>query len=63
MVLGAEAAPLYRGLAAATGQAPRWNFHKYLIGRDGKVVASLPSQVEPLDKKLTSQIEALLGNP
>ena len=60
-VVGDQATPLYRDLAAASGQPPKWNFHKYLIGRDGKVVAAFPSQVEPLDARLTRQIESLLG--
>jgi glutathione peroxidase len=60
-VKGSAANPLFAALTKDTGQAPKWNFHKYLIGRDGKVVASFPSQVEPLDKKLTGQIESLLA--
>ena len=60
-VKGNDANALFAALTKGTGQAPRWNFHKYLIGRDGKVVASFPSEVEPLDKRLTGQIEALLG--
>ena len=62
-VKGSGANPLFAALARDSGQAPRWNFHKYLLGRDGKVVGSFPSQVEPLDSKLTGQIEAQLGNP
>ncbi len=60
-VKGSAANPLFAALTKDTGQAPKWNFHKYLIGRDGKVVASFPSQVEPLDKKLTGPIESLLA--
>jgi glutathione peroxidase len=60
-VKGSAANPLFAALTKDTGQAPKWNFHKYLIGRDGKVIASFPSQVEPLDKKLTGQIESLLA--
>lgn len=60
-VKGAAANPLFAALARDSGQPPRWNFHKYLIGRDGKVVAAFPSQVEPLDTRLTRQIETLLG--
>jgi len=60
-VKGDSANPLFAALTRDTGQAPRWNFHKYLIDRQGKVVASFPSQVEPLDKRLTSQIESLLS--
>jgi glutathione peroxidase len=48
-VVGASADPFYQYLARATGEAPRWNFHKYLLDRDGRVVASLPSQVGPND--------------
>jgi glutathione peroxidase len=60
-VKGPAANPLFAALARDSGQPPRWNFHKYLVDRQGKVVASFPSQVEPLDKRLTSQIEALLA--
>jgi glutathione peroxidase len=60
-VKGDAANPLFAELARDSGQAPRWNFHKYLIDRQGKVVASFPSQVEPLDKRLIGQIEALLS--
>ena len=60
-VKGAAANPLFAALTKASGQAPRWNFHKYLIDRDGKWVASYPSQVEPLDPGLTRRIEELLG--
>ena len=63
VVKGGNANALFSALTKDTGQAPRWNFHKYLISRDGKVVASFPSQVDPLDRKLTGQIEALLGTP
>src|SRR5438105_7303233 len=51
---------LYTDLAKATGKAPRWNFHKYLIGRNGKDVVSFSTQVEPDDAKLVSTIERLL---
>ena len=60
-VVGANAHPLYRDLAAQTGKAPRWNFHKYLIDRAGQPVASFESKLEPSDPKLTGQIEKVLG--
>lgn len=60
-VVGQTAHPLYAALARASGQAPQWNFHKYLVDRDGKVVASFPSAVEPLDRRLTGRIEQLLA--
>ena len=55
--------PLYAELAQATGQAPRWNFHKYVVGRDGTPVASFVSDVEPDARELTSLIERLLAAP
>jgi hypothetical protein len=36
-VAGAQASPFFLELAAQSGQAPRWNFYKYLIGRDGRL--------------------------
>ena len=59
-VRGASADPFYRHLAKVTGEQPRWNFHKYVLDRDGRVVASFPSQVTPEDKRLVSLIESLL---
>jgi glutathione peroxidase len=61
-VVGANANPLFRELAAKTGKPPRWNFHKYLIDRTGQPVAAFESAVEPDDARLISQIEELLGN-
>ncbi|HET9025504.1 MAG TPA: glutathione peroxidase [Burkholderiaceae bacterium] len=60
-VRGDKANPLFAALASATGQPPKWNFHKYLIDRQGRVVQSFPSRVEPLDARLTKEIEAALG--
>ncbi|MGZ8253554.1 MAG: glutathione peroxidase [Burkholderiaceae bacterium] len=60
-VRGPQANPFFSALATATGQAPKWNFHKYLIDRQGRVVKSFPSQVEPMDARLTREIEAALG--
>lgn len=58
-VSGASANPLFAALAKQAG-APRWNFHKYLIGRDGRVVAAFGSSVDPLDAALRRAIEAQL---
>ena len=57
-----RANPLYQELAKASGQAPRWNFHKYLVDRSGRQVQSFATQVEPKDPKLISAIERLLAN-
>ncbi|MGB5607378.1 MAG: glutathione peroxidase [Gammaproteobacteria bacterium] len=59
-VKGESADPFYRHLARITGEKPRWNFHKYLLDRNGRVVASLPSQVSPEDEQLVQMIEDLL---
>jgi glutathione peroxidase len=55
-----RANPLYQQLIKVTGQAPRWNFHKYLVDRGGSRVQSFGSAVEPDDKKLIGEIERLL---
>lgn len=63
-VTGADAHPLYKQLAGATGGAggePQWNFTKYLVGRDGKVVAKFDSKVKPDDAALTAKIDELLA--
>ena len=59
-VKGPQANPLHAQLIKATGQEPKWNFTKYLIGRDGKVLDYFPSKVTPEDPKLTGKIEAAL---
>lgn len=62
-VKGDEATPLYRDLAKATGEAPSWNFHKYLIGRDGQVLASFGTRTKPDDKAVIDAIERALKAP
>jgi glutathione peroxidase len=56
VVSGPGKNPLYVALEKATGKAAKWNFHKYLIDRSGKVVASFPSNVEPEDPKLVAAV-------
>ena len=55
-----SAEPLFQALAAEAGQFPRWNFHKYLLNRQGEVVGSFGSSIAPNNAELVSQIEALL---
>ena len=62
-VKGAEASPLYRQLAQQSGTAPRWNFHKYLLGRDGKLVDQYSSLTTPDNKGLVRAIEQQLALP
>ena len=50
----------YGELTKASGQAPQWNFHKYLIDRGGRRVQSFASAVEPDNPKLIAAIEQLL---
>jgi glutathione peroxidase len=58
-----NAEPLFQTLARLSGEYPRWNFHKYLIGRDGKLVGSFSSHVTPQSGELLRAIEAQLGDP
>ena len=55
-----RAHPFFDRLATEGGGHPRWNFHKYLIDRDGHVVASWRSSVKPGDPELVDAIEARL---
>ena len=59
-VRGAGASPLFRQLAAATGETPRWNFHKYLIAPDGKTVYSFDTRVEPDAPELMQKLRPML---
>jgi glutathione peroxidase len=52
--------PLYEYLASQTGVYPKWNFYKYLIDRDGKVVDYYSSITGPESKKMVRAIEGLL---
>lgn len=53
--------PLYAALASRTGQAPKWNFHKYVVSRRGDVVLSRDSELDPLDPAFLKDIEKLLN--
>lgn len=59
-ITGNAAHPFYRELAEQSGQAPGWNFHKYLLDREGKVVGSFPSKVSPEDPEFIKAIELAL---
>lgn len=62
VVSGPQANPLYRELARRTGQAPQWNFHKYLISRDGTRVTSYPSAVEPNNPAFMRDLMKILSD-
>jgi glutathione peroxidase len=60
-VKGDAAHPFYRQLADVSGTYPTWNFHKYLIGRDGEYVAEFSPRTKPYDDRVVGAIEAALG--
>ena len=60
-VRGADANPLFKQLAAQGGRAPLWNFHKYLVSRDGKVVDNYSSLTRPDDPALVRTLERELA--
>jgi len=60
-VSGTAASPLYRSLAERTGEAPKWNFHKYVLDRKGEPVGSFNSKVTPDDPKLVQAVEKALA--
>ena len=60
VVKGPQANALFASLAQATGQAPAWNFHKYLVDRQGQPVAAYGSRVSPGDAALRAAIEKAL---
>jgi glutathione peroxidase len=57
---GADKSPVYQFLTAREGE-PAWNFHKYLVGKDGQVIQAFPSKVKPDDPALLAAIEAALA--
>lgn len=62
-VIGADAHPLYRWIASELGEgaAPKWNFHKYLIGPDGALAGAWPSKVAPRSPEIAKAIDEALG--
>ena len=56
-----NAAPFYVALAESAGTYPTWNFHKYLIGRDGELIADFSPRTKPYDEKLVAAIEQALS--
>jgi glutathione peroxidase len=51
--------PVYAFLTASNGE-PKWNFHKYLVGKDGQVIHNFPSKVTPDSPELKAAIDAAL---
>ena len=61
-VRGPNAHPLYKWATGVLGQeqAPRWNFHKYLVGRDGQLVSAFATRIRPDDIELVRMLEKTL---
>ena len=63
VVRGAEAHPFYKWAANARPKdVPHWNFHKYLIGRDGYIAEVFPETVEPLDTRVKTAVARALAD-
>ena len=61
VVVGQDSNPLYAALTEASGKAPGWNFHKYLVDRQGDVLASYGSDTSPDDARLVAAVEKALA--
>jgi glutathione peroxidase len=62
-VIGGDAHPLYKWIADELGEdaAPKWNFHKYLIGRDGAIAGTFGSRTTPDDAAMNAEIDKALA--
>ena len=60
-VKDAGGSPVFDSLAKATGERPKWNFHKYLIDKEGKLAGSWPSKVGPLSPEITGAVQMALA--
>ena len=62
VVKGSNAHPFYKWAADIRPKdVPRWNFHKYLIGRDGNIAEVFPESVEPTDTRVKTTIARALA--
>lgn len=62
VVKGPKAIPVYKWAAATLGDAntPQWNFHKYLIGKDGKLIAAFGTKTTPMSPEVTGAVAKAL---
>jgi len=56
-----KAHPFFDRLAAAAGTYPTWNFHKYLVGRNGEIIREFSPSTQPYDEKVVAEIRLALG--
>ena len=62
-VKGPNAHPFYKWAAnERPGETPKWNFHKYLVGRDGHIAAVFGTPVEPMDARVVAAVAKELGS-
>ena len=63
-VIGSSAHPMFQWIAKELGEgaAPKWNFHKYLIGKDGRIAGTFGSRLEPDSPEVTQAIDAALAS-
>ena len=63
-VIGGSAHPMFQWIAKELGEgaAPKWNFHKYLIGKDGRIAGTFGSRLEPDSPEVTQAIDAALAS-
>jgi glutathione peroxidase len=57
----ANAHPFFAALAAESGTFPKWNFHKFLIGRDGQLITDFSPRTQPYDERVVAEIETALA--
>ena len=63
-IRGALAHPFYKWAAVERPlDVPRWNFHKYLVGREGHITAAFPSETEPQDARIMAAVARELRPP
>ncbi len=63
IVKGANAHPFYKWAAESRSKdVPRWNFHKYLIGRDGYIAEVFPETVEPSNTRVKTATARALAD-
>jgi glutathione peroxidase len=63
-VKGSSPHPFYKWAAAARPlETPRWNFHKYLVGRDGHIAAVFATDIEPMDARVINAVVKELPRP
>jgi glutathione peroxidase len=60
-IKGEGQSPVFRFVSEAAGE-PKWNFYKYLVGKDGHVIKGFSSRVTPQSSELTTAIEAALAH-